>query len=283
VEDPWSADLNVNPLATWSVKVSDTALAGYFGWDRALDAFVTQGPPNVRIEFTGFDKGTPVSTTLTGSQLSTLVRSIGFGYFAPGSPNSSQIRVSPYFSAVTDPPGFDDIIGHTFEKDIDWAGAVGVTKGCNPPDNTLFCPDDEVTRGQMAAFLRRHLDLPSSSTNHFSDDNGSTFEGDINAIAAAGITKGCNPPDNTRFCPDDKVSREQMAAFIVRAFDLVENSGSGFDDVAGTNTFFTDIGKLATAGITKGCNPPANTRYCPKENVTRGQMAAFLHRADQTS
>ncbi|MFZ0012488.1 MAG: S-layer homology domain-containing protein, partial [Acidimicrobiia bacterium] len=145
-----------------------------------------------------------------------------------------------------------------------------------------FCPDDEVTRGQMAAFLRRHLELPASSTNHFSDDNGSTFEADINAIADAGITKGCNPPANTRFCPDDKVSREQMAAFIVRAFGLIDNSGSGFDDVAGTNTFFTDIGKLATAGITKGCNPPANTRYCPKENVTRGQMAAFLHRADQT-
>ena len=40
-----------------------------------------------------------------------------------------------------------------------------------------------------------------------------------------------------------------------------------------------DIDKLATAGATRGCNPPVNDRFCPTSNVTRGQMAAFLHRA----
>ncbi len=44
---------------------------------------------------------------------------------------------------------------HVFHEDIDWLEAAGVTKGCNPPSNTRYCPDDEVTRGQMAAFLRR--------------------------------------------------------------------------------------------------------------------------------
>ena len=43
--------------------------------------------------------------------------------------------------------------------------------------------------------------------------------------------------------------------------------------------FERDIDCLATAGVTKGCNPPDNTRYCPTGYVTRGQMAAFLHRA----
>lgn len=280
VDDPWSSDPSVNPLATWSVRVSDTAMANYFGWDRALDAFVLQGPPNVRVEITGYDNGGPVATVLNGPELSTLVRSIGFGYHAPGSPTSTAIRVSPYFSAVTDPPGFDDIIGHLFEVDIEWAGATGVTKGCNPPDNTLFCPDDYVTRGEMAAFLHRNFELPAAPTDHFTDDNGSIFENDINAIAEAGITKGCNPPANDRFCPGDRVSREQMAAFMARAFDLSDNTHPGFDDVSPANTFYDDIAKLGTAGITKGCNPPANTRFCPKANVTRGQMAAFLHRGD---
>ncbi|VAV92897.1 hypothetical protein MNBD_ACTINO02-2304 [hydrothermal vent metagenome] len=32
-----------------------------------------------------------------------------------------------------------------------------------------------------------------------------------------GITLGCNPPDNDRFCPDNVVTREQMAAFLQRA------------------------------------------------------------------
>lgn len=51
-----------------------------------------------------------------------------------------------------------------------------------------------------------------------------------------------------------------------------------FTDVSDGNVFHEDISWLASAGITKGCNPPENTRYCPDENVTRGQMAAFLHR-----
>jgi hypothetical protein len=43
--------------------------------------------------------------------------------------------------------------------------------------------------------------------------------------------------------------------------------------------FAADIAALAQAGITRGCNPPTNDRYCPDDNVTRGQMAAFLTRA----
>ena len=41
----------------------------------------------------------------------------------------------------------------------------------------------------------------------------------------------------------------------------------------------SDYRDLADAGITKGCNPPANDRFCPDDRVTRGQMAAFLNRA----
>ncbi|RLE22643.1 MAG: hypothetical protein DRJ50_07320, partial [Actinobacteria bacterium] len=43
--------------------------------------------------------------------------------------------------------------------------------------------------------------------------------------------------------------------------------------------FEADIDRLGTAGVTRGCNPPTNTRFCPNANVTRAQMAAFLHRA----
>lgn len=51
-----------------------------------------------------------------------------------------------------------------------------------------------------------------------------------------------------------------------------------FNDVSSSNTFHDDIAWLAEAGITKGCNPPANTEFCPDEEVTREQMAAFIHR-----
>ena len=43
-----------------------------------------------------------------------------------------------------------------------------------------------------------------------------------------------------------------------------------------------DTPKLANAGVTRGCNPPRNDRFCPDDYVTRGQMAAFLVRAGLT-
>lgn len=54
---------------------------------------------------------------------------------------------------------FNDVSGsHTFHDDIAWLSDSGVTRGCNPPANDEFCPDDAVTRGQMAAFLKRFHD-----------------------------------------------------------------------------------------------------------------------------
>jgi hypothetical protein len=52
-----------------------------------------------------------------------------------------------------------------------------------------------------------------------------------------------------------------------------------FDDVDSSNVFADDVAALAEAGITRGCNPPENTRFCPTEVVTRAHMAAFLVRA----
>jgi hypothetical protein len=51
-----------------------------------------------------------------------------------------------------------------------------------------------------------------------------------------------------------------------------------FTDVPNANIFHGDISWLADNGVTKGCNPPANTMFCPEANVTRQQMAAFMHR-----
>jgi len=95
----------------------------------------------------------------------------------------------------------------------------GITKGCNPPVNDLFCPKATVTREQMATFLVRALDLPAGTAT-FDDVGGSVHAANISALAEAGITKGCNPPDNTSFCPTDPVTREQMATFLTRALDL---------------------------------------------------------------
>lgn len=51
-----------------------------------------------------------------------------------------------------------------------------------------------------------------------------------------------------------------------------------FTDVPDTNPFHDDISWLADAGVTLGCNPPANDQFCPGNAVTRQQMSAFMRR-----
>lgn len=170
---------------------------------------------------------------------------------------------------------FDDDAS-VFQADIEWLFSANITFGCNPPKNDRFCPDNTVTRGQMAAFLSRALKLPAAPSAGFTDTGGSIFAAEIDKLAAAGITKGCH--DGTRFCPDSPITREQMAAFLVRALGYSAQANDPFTDDDGSQ-FETEIEKLAAAKVTLGCNPPANTLFCPKQPVTRGQMAAFLHRA----
>ena len=173
-----------------------------------------------------------------------------------------------------------DIGGSPFAFDINWLAEKGITKGCNPPVNDQFCPNASVTRGQMAAFLVRFLGLTASDGSiNFTDTVGNIFEEDIRRLATAGITRGCNPPANTKFCPGATVTRGQMAAFLVRALGLSDDGGGDLFTDDDTSIFEADIDRLATAGVTTGCNPPANTKFCPDNSVTRGQMAAFLHRA----
>lgn len=179
-----------------------------------------------------------------------------------------------------EPPSFDDVPeDHLFYTEIIWLAEEGITRGCNPPANTLFCPDDNVSRGQMAAFLNRALDLAATDEDFFVDDDENIFEGDINKLAAAGITRGCNPPINDEFCPERFLSRAEMATFMVRGFEFTEGVGADLfvDDDGNIHESAIDI--LGTAEVTRGCNPPTNDEYCPDRLITRGEMAAFIFRA----
>lgn len=173
--------------------------------------------------------------------------------------------------------GFDDVADSIFLDDILWLAESGITTGCT---ETSYCPKKSVTRGQMAAFLVRALGYTDSGDgNLFTDDDGITFEADIDKLATAGVTRGCNPPTNDNYCPGRSVTREQMAAFLVRALGLTDDGGgNSFVDDDGS-VFEADIAKLAASGITTGCNPPDNDMFCPKKAVSREQMAAFLRRA----
>ncbi len=167
------------------------------------------------------------------------------------------------------------------------------TDGCKPPAED--CPGAEVasrvevvilgevvTRGEMAMLLSRALELTTRADNPFVDDDGSIFEADIERLVAAGITKGCNPPQNDRFCPDAPLTRQQAATLLARGFGLTARADDPFVDDDGT-IFEPDIERLAAAGITNGCNPPSNTKFCPTDLITGDQIATFLARAGELS
>lgn len=105
-----------------------------------------------------------------------------------------------------------------FEKDFDAAAAGEIVLGCNPPANDRACPNAWITRAEAAAVFARALRLPPPAADHFEDDDGSIFASDIDRIADAGITRGCDPPANRHFCPNATMTRAEYAAFVHRAF-----------------------------------------------------------------
>ena len=74
-----------------------------------------------------------------------------------------------------------------------------------------------MTKAQMASFLVRTLRLPLVEDELFEDTGGNVHREAINAIAVKGITLGC--ADGV-YCPDDYVTRAQMASFLIRAVEL---------------------------------------------------------------
>jgi putative cofactor-binding repeat protein len=167
-----------------------------------------------------------------------------------------------------------------------WAGDFiekiacnGITVGCG---NDNFCPEDSVSRAQMAVFLLRVLGEPPAATctGMFGDVSiatvGEAFCKYIEQFATLGITSGCSAGN---YCPDDPVTRAQMAVFITKALgETTATTCEGtFNDVnewtGGNPAFCKFIEKFSTLGITAGCG---NGNYCPDDLVSRAQMAVFL-------
>ena len=105
---------------------------------------------------------------------------------------------------------FSDVSG-VHAGAINAIAGAGITAGC---DEARFCPDGGVTRGQLATFLARALELAGSDTSPFTDAGG-VHAPAIAALYSAGITNGCMAD---RFCPERPVLRSQVATFLFRAF-----------------------------------------------------------------
>lgn len=173
----------------------------------------------------------------------------------------------------------DVLVGDFFFDAANRLGAKGITDGCAL---NLYCPDDFVTRGQMAVFIIRAIfggDGFTHPETPIFDDVPAThpFFKWIQMMSVLGITDGCAVD---KYCPGDNITRGQMAVFIIRA-----RLGAGevfpfgatplFVDVPDTHPFFAFIQKMRELSITSGC---AEGSFCPGDLVTRGQMAVFIMR-----
>jgi len=175
---------------------------------------------------------------------------------------------------------FDDVLAcHWAVTFIEKLAESGITAGCG---NGSYCPSNPVTRAQMAVFLERGMrgsgyNPGSGVGNIFQDVPASYWAGGwIELLYGDGITTGCGP---NIYCPENAVTREQMAVFLLRAKhgqDYAPPTPTGvFNDVVLNHWSAGWIEQLAAEGITSGCG---NNNYCPKDAVTRDQMAVFLVR-----
>jgi photosystem II stability/assembly factor-like uncharacterized protein len=193
------------------------------------------------------------------------------------------------FDDVPPSVGYFDAVNLMFE--------AGVTTGCavsNSPLTRPFCPNNNVTRDQMAAFLVRAVTGENTPTiyNHtpyFADvPPTDPFFPHVQKMMELGITAGCSQGPPALYCPNDTIPRWAMAMFLVRArFALY---GAAFTtattpyfadvptNVEGNGMPFPFIQRSYEDHITNGCGI-SPLIYCPDELVTRWQMALFIMRA----
>lgn len=215
------------------------------------------------------------------------------GWVAPGGAPHLQFELhdptgiprDPYLLLLNAPVianRFVDDDGNFHEANIERIALAGVTQGCNPPAGDMFCPDQPVTRAEMAVFLIRALgeegNLPPYM-GFFSDvPPGAWYTEHVERLRQLGITTGF--PDGT-YHPEHPVLRSEMAAFLIRAFghtaELAAPTGI-FSDVPITAWYADEAELVYRLGITSGC-AASPLAYCPNAAVLRDQMASFLARA----
>ena len=196
------------------------------------------------------------------------------------------VVVSPQVFAQDAPPagnggGFVDIEGNTHEENIRFIVNRGVTVGCDL-EGPRYCPDDPVTRAEMAAFLTRALRLDASSPflGVYADvAEGTWYAPFVEALGAYGLTDTQVSGD---YRPGDAMLRSEMAIFLQKAFrlPLPTETSESFGDIPADAAYARAADAVLEAGITRGCAVDA-LLFCPEDTVKRDTMASFLARAIQ--
>jgi len=184
--------------------------------------------------------------------------------------------VAGSFAGIAGAASFKDVDSNTtHSKEILALVDQGIIKGY---DDGTFRPYAELTRAEAAIIVARSLGLLDGKNipaNPFNDvsENQAAYEA-IVKLANKGIIDGYG---NGNFGPYDKVTRAQIAKYIVNALDLPLGDGiTKFTDVNKNATLAQFVDALADAGIAEG---KADGTFGYFDNLRRGDFAAFVYRA----
>lgn len=181
-------------------------------------------------------------------------------------------------AAGADEAGFVDIGGNPHEENIRFIVNRGLTVGCDL-EGPRYCPDDPVTRAQMATFLSRALRLDTSAPHMgvFPDvADGTWYAPHVEGLGVYGLS---DTQVSDSYRPDDLMLRSEMAVFLQKTFRLSPSVGeASFGDVPSDTAYAREVEAVLEAGITRGCSADP-LLYCPDDTVKRDTMASFLARA----
>lgn len=142
-------------------------------------------------------------------------------------------------------------------------------------------PDNKITRAEFVKTLVTALGLEVENRQNlisFSDVKEDNWYCDyVNTANSLGIVNGKN---NNQFAPNDFITRAEMAAILVHAFDKTivfqDGHNNTFKDVGNLHWAFEEINKASTVGIVQGKNANA---FMPDENATRAEAIVMIYRA----
>lgn len=194
---------------------------------------------------------------------------------------ASAVKVGVSYVKATETPSetkFNDVSANDwFASAVDYVTGKGMMNGT--ADNT-FSPKANTTRGMVVTVLYRLENQSSTSAASFTDVASGAYY--ANAVAwanANGIVSGYG---SGKFGPNDKVTREQLAAILYRyaqykKYDVSgANSLDGYTDVQSVSSYAVPALQWANAaGVVTG---KSGSKLDPKGNATRAEVAAMLMR-----
>lgn len=194
---------------------------------------------------------------------------------------ASAVKVGVSYVKATETPSktkFNDVSANDwFASAVDYVTGKGMMNGT--ADNT-FSPKAHTTRGMVVTVLYRLENQPSTSAASFTDVASGAYY--ANAVAwanANGIVSGYG---SGKFGPNDKVTREQLAAILYRyaQYKKYDVSGAksldGYTDAQSVSSYAVPALQWANAaGIVTG---KSGSKLDPKGNATRAEVAAMLMR-----